>query len=452
MTNPDKDQAEHIQNTLITIQRLTLKAVNASSLQNLIFIILNDTFQAIKYDRAILFRREQNKVEILGVSGQANINARTELASRLKTLVQKLQKPLEQRILKGDDFSSLEEWNYIQSLRPSTIYWVPFKAGTEELGLWLEIYDDLQAAKHFEMHAPLLKEMVAPAYAAAWGKIHHPFRKIVSYCTLKNLGIASALFLALLLIIPVHLRIVAPCEVVAAETFIVTAPLDGIIEKVNVRSGQEVIKNQILYEFDKKVPTYKYRSISKEVEILAAELNQAYALGINSDAEASKLSLLDLKLKKSKVDLAYVLQQLDLLMGKSPISGLVSIDSPDDWRGRPVKIGEKIMLINNQGETKLKIWIPERDHIAFDFDLPIRVFLNSIPSKTFEAKILFISPEVKVTDGELPSFEAEAEWLNVEEYPNLGLKGSAVIYGERVSIFYYIFRKPIGALRQFMGI
>ena len=38
------------------------------------------------------------------------------------------------------------------------------------------------------------------------------------------------------------------------------------------------------------------------------------------------------------------------------------------------------------------------------------------------------------------------------EPPRIGLRGSAKIYGDRTSLFYYIFRVPINISRQFLGI
>lgn len=442
---PNIQQLKQAQGVLLSIQRLSVKAFNALNLQNLIFIILNDTYQVVPYDRSLLFRLEGDKADLLGVSGQSSFNLQTELSTRLKKAVGQLKNRSTQRLLDPEEFSSE---------KPSSIYWIPFTAGDEELGLWLEKYDDPSNGKNFESFAPIIKELLVPAYSSAWEKVsrHLMLHRIKRYMNKKNLGIFSLLLLILLFVVPIRLRIVAPCEVVAVNSFVVTAPMDGVIEKVDVEPGEEVKKGQVLYEYDKRIPTYKYQALQKQVEVLQAELNQAYVLSTASEQTAtSQLGFLEEKLNKSKVDLSFAKKEIALLIEKSPIDGLVAIDNPDDWRGKPVKVGEKIMTISNKGETKLRIWIPERDNIVFAKDIPIRVFLNTMPGHTFEAKFLYISPEVKTFEGELPSFEAEAEWINGKEHPKLGLRGSAVIYGERVSLFYYLLRKPIGTLRRFIG-
>ena len=36
--------------------------------------------------------------------------------------------------------------------------------------------------------------------------------------------------------------------------------------------------------------------------------------------------------------------------------------------------------------------------------------------------------------------------------PRIGLRGTAKVYGSKVSLFYYLFRKPITFMRQLIGI
>jgi len=40
---------------------------------------------------------------------------------------------------------------------------------------------------------------------------------------------------------------------------------------------------------------------------------------------------------------------------------------------------------------------------------------------------------------------------NLENKPRIGLRGTARIYGDEVTIFYYLFRTPINILRQWIG-
>jgi hypothetical protein len=56
-----------------------------------------------------------------------------------------------------------------------------------------------------------------------------------------------------------------------------------------------------------------------------------------------------------------------------------------------------------------------------------------------------LSPEEVLSYKISASFEGE-------EIPRIGLRGTAKIYGSRVTLFYYLFRKPITFVRQLIGV
>ena len=56
-----------------------------------------------------------------------------------------------------------------------------------------------------------------------------------------------------------------------------------------------------------------------------------------------------------------------------------------------------------------------------------------------------------ISPAGVPSILAEAEWSEVSLKAKMGLKGYAVLYGPRVSVSYWIVRKPWAALRRILG-
>ena len=46
----------------------------------------------------------------------------------------------------------------------------------------------------------------------------------------------------------------------------------------------------------------------------------------------------------------------------------------------------------------------------------------------------------------------KAKLLDATHPPRIGLKGTAKVFGERVSLFYYLLRRPLAAARQFVGL
>lgn len=57
-----------------------------------------------------------------------------------------------------------------------------------------------------------------------------------------------------------------------------------------------------------------------------------------------------------------------------------------------------------------------------------------------------------MSDQQVPSFIAEAEWKTSDANERPGLEGTAILYGEKVSLFYYLIRKPWILARHLLGL
>ena len=173
MTAP---QSQNVYQSLIQqialAQKLTIKAIQSKNVQNLIFMILNDTYHLIPYDRAVLweFNTDQSP-RLLGVSGQATHTTSTELAQKWQEVVSNIKRTDELRVLTADDFENDHPYQAYQKAKASTILWVPlWKEGNSEVILWLEKWEGDHAAVFTKEKIQILEEYLIPGYKAAWTK------------------------------------------------------------------------------------------------------------------------------------------------------------------------------------------------------------------------------------------------------------------------------------------
>ena len=192
--------------------------------------------------------------------------------------------------------------------------------------------------------------------------------------------------------------------------------------------------------------------LKKELEMTQSEINRIVAAGVEDHQPLVELATLNLKKQKAELDLEFAKARPQELIGKSPIEGVALIDNPDEWQGRPVKLGERILIISDPKKTKVKMWIPENDNIHIEMTKPVTVFLNPYPDKSYNVKLTYISHETVLSDKHVSSFLAEGDWEEANPDVKLGIKGTAIIYGEKVSLLYYVFRKPWATVRDFFGI
>lgn len=454
MSGPQETVNPQMLQHMALINSLSLKAYNSKSRQALIFAILNDTIHAIRYDRAVLFDESNTrKPKLLGVSGQVEVSNDARLSKQWLEIVSDLKDPMKPQVVTDESLQKEQDlWKTLQEETKAAILWLPIVHEDElVLGLMLEIFGTIKDTSKVNETLKFLTTYLTPAYGSAWRKLTPKFSFKAKRLGKAQILIALAGIFLFLILIRVPLRVSAPCEVVADNPILVTAPLEGIISQVNVSPGDIVKKGDILVDYDDRVPMRNLEVAKKDVEILDAEVNRARTLGLSDTKSRTELGVLELKLEKEKVNLDLVKWQASQLVIHAPASGVVMIDNPDAWRGKPVRVGEKILTINNPHDTKIRIWIPEDDNIVLDSTKPIKIFLNIDPKISYDAHLIFVADESTISDVKLPSFQAEAKWSKEPQHIKLGLKGVAILYGEKVTLFYYLARKPWAALRRILG-
>ncbi len=446
MTTPPNTQDTIAYQSLKMSNFLALKAFQSKNQQSLIFLILNDTFHMIRYDRALLWEMTQETPQLLGISGESKINKSAPLVQKWTAAVKDIKDPSRAQIM---TFSGKESKDDAKA----SLLWLPIVAhGSLTLGLWLELWDKNKDNMPPQEMINMLTNFLLPAYGAAWEKHskHTSHKKtLLKKITLYSIALAS--FIAVFTI-QVPLRIVAPCEIVPKDPYLITAPLEGIIDQVYVVPGETVSPETLLFSYNKQASLQELEVAKKQVQILQTEIKRAAALGYDDPKARTDLGLLSLKLSKEKAVLQLAEYHASKLSAKAPVEGVIMIDNPDEWRGKPVKIGEKILAISNPLNSKIRIWLAESDNITLDWEKPLSVFLNVDPENKRLAKLSFISNESRISDMQIPSFMAEADWIKDPLNIRLGQKGTAVIYGEDVSIAYFLFRKPLAHLRNLTGL
>lgn len=443
-------QISHSQ-LLIIANRLTLKALKAPTIESLRFIILNDTIHMIFYDTAQLIRYEDNKASLEGVSGHTHFEENTEVNDLWTKAIHEMGNP--EQAAKIEKLPENSEKMLLA--KNAATYWLPLKVN-EKVTYFLVIQKYKGQIKGDIPNEPIevVKEFLLPAFQLALKrKIEKkPLGRLGDHLWSKKSAFAIAILLALF-IVHVPLRVVTPCEVIPKTPYVVTAPLEGIIEEITVAPGQEVKEGDTLFEYDKRIPLRKLSVIQKEVDILQSEVDRATTLGLNRDPESlNALAVLKLRLEKGKLELQLAETQASQLTVTSPTEGIAIIDDPSEWRGKPVSVGEKVLSVTNPNETKVRFWIPEKDNIVFDPEKPIRVVLNVSPNTTYEAQLIYVAGESTLSEKNVPSFIAEANWIDPPEHVKIGLEGTAILYGNNVSLFYFLFRKPWAYTRYLVGI
>lgn len=266
------------------------------------------------------------------------------------------------------------------------------------------------------------------------------------------LMIASPIVLLSLFFVPVPMTSLAPFEVVAKDPVIVTAPIDGAISEVVAEPNAFVKKGEVLFRFDTTVLRAEaeialQRSLVAEAKMMTAE-SSAFT---NLEAKRSLAEV------KTEVDLAHAEREYaQSLLARGEVvansEGLLVYSSKSDWIGKPVRVGEKIMEIAQPKRIEYQLDLAVHDSVSLAPDARVKLFFDADPLHPRNGQVTETSYHATEKPGGQLAYTVRVAPLDDDKIERIGLRGTAQISGEQVSLGFYLFRRPIAALRQYFGI
>ena len=448
---------EQTVNTLAALNTLLTQAVECRSESSLIFHILNHTVSYTQYDRAILLKGSSRR--ILGVSGTSHHAKHSELADCLRQLSTELTDPGKLQILDQDSFKTVPDFwkKYTARSEGTSLLWLPFTSpGTEpadskdaEAILILERWNNKQwRPSDIKILTPLQK-----GYSGVW-KLQHQnsapsFKKRGRRILCIFFLLAAIFFLQSYKIAE---RIVAPCEIVPEDPVAVTTAIDGVIEDIPVHPGERITAGTTLVILNQDIFREELTAARQQVKITRSELERTQAQAVNNLEARSRLLTLKNQLQMDQTRLRIADYKIEKSVITASKAGVIMMNDPHEWEGKPVITGERIMLLITPSKNKIKIYLPLADKIDFPDNAQVRIILNTDSAAARPAHLSYLSSHATVSPAGVPAFLAEAKFDHTVTDINMGIQGTAIIYGHKVSLGYWLIRRPLAALRNFTGI
>lgn len=437
------------------ISRITLEAIAADSIQNLIFKILNRTIEVCHYDRATLWDVRRGRCRPLGISGTSGFNKNSEFLHRFKKLLQANPSPTLSRIVTAETFGpqASSQWQELSGqMNGLQLVWLVLCPwGKPTTGILLERWD----GRAWEQQDLAILNQLAFSYESALERLKpQTFWRRNKHLLLSNISflLLVAALAGFLLFYRMPLRIVAPCDVVPKNPIVVSAPINGVIAEVMITPYQNVEKDQPLVAYDRRIVEEELNLARQQVLIITSELNRTKLQAMTDPAIRQEIEILKSRLDQEKIRVDLAEYRVSKLAINAPVGGTAVIDDPDAWRGRPVVIGEKILTIVTPGSVKIRVWLPVDDNIDFDFNHPVKVILHALPDSSKTADLKYVGRTVVNDPRGGPVILAEAQFRAPSAEIKAGLKGSAVLYGHKVRLAYWVMRKPLATFRRLFGI
>ncbi len=437
---------------LLALLQLESQARAAQSVKELCFLLANETRRLVGFRQACVLSvgtTVGSACRVEAVSSIAVVDRKSPMVQWLEEVVSKLLKSQTlhapcQLDVEQCPTQLQEDWKRFAF---PYVLWCPIMWKTQQVmgGIWLGRERPWQ-----EGEIQLIRRFVETA-AHAWNALGKT-RSSVKHWTLSRrwLWVGLALLVGVMCV-PIRLSTLAPVEVVAREPAVVTAPLDGVIADIVVEPNTMVKEGEPLYRFEDTKFRNDYEVAEKNLAVGFMEYRKMTQGAFVDDETGAGMPVQasEVRVKEAERDYAWeVLQRVEV---KAPRDGLVLFNDKSDWIGKPVVVGERIMEVANPKEYELKIDLPVEDAIVLQEGADVEVFLNADPLEAVPARLTHASYHAEVLPDNVLAYRVKARLTEPPESIRIGWQGTAKIYGDRVSLFFYLFRRPLSVFRQTIG-
>ena len=432
---------------LITLEKKFRMSESETELE---FTCVNELRSIIDYNFLFLLTKSSlNKLKVKAISDISVVDRTAPAVTFIETLIKK-------DLIQSDEISELslkdlqnETDIVIPENFPNEFVTIPLISPTRgNIGYWVMVRSEraTNTEKELLLH---ISETFSHALSSFTSKnsIMSFFQKVFTGWVkwLVITAITAAMF------IPINMSALAPVEVIAKDPSIITSPVNGVIEKVLVNTNDPVSEGDDLVKLDDLNFKNNYEISLQELEVAEAELLRVKQSSFTNPDDKAKLVELSTEVGLKKKEAAYAKEQLNYSVITAETRGVAVVEDSIDWQGRPVRIGEKILTIADPNQVEFLIFLPTKDSLLIQESAEVRVFLDSDPLNSLDAEVIRTSYKPELTPENILAYRIYASIEDAAQNPRIGLRGTAKIYGEKTSLFYYLFRVPINLTRQFVG-
>ena len=436
---------------VLALLRLEGEARAATSLSELSILIANETRPILKARQIFVLTQSPASNWIVSAgSGLAKIDPNVPLIQWVAQTIERLK--VDAGLGGNREFvmqSYSDDSNETARLYPfREAFWFPLKdkKGVLFAGVLMLRDQPWVAGEH------VLASRLSQTFSHAWYWIatNNRFRPGFKLKALP-VGLSLVALLAIALF-PVSMTTLAPLEIAPRDAMIVTAPIDGVIEAIPIEANSSVKVGDTLVRFADTNLRNRLAVAEREVQVADAKVKKTLLLAVNDIRGRHELAIARAELTVKTAERDYARELFGRSEVKATTNGLAMFGDKRDVLGKPVSVGEKIMEIADPTQVELRIDVPVSDAIILKTGARVKVFLDSAPLTPLEATVLRADHQAKTHEAGVLAFRVTAVLVDKTAVaPRLGIRGTAQIFGDTVPSFFYVFRRPIAGLRQWIG-
>lgn len=419
----------------------------SSDIQTLQLVIVNLLQQVVPYFQAVIFEKKITGYSTTSISNISEINSHSPTIQWLNNKLYKILDESDKPIIFDLNTFGLE----IDSYYTTSNYglYIPVKSliiGHYGLILWFKTPVEPELLN--------VSSLINSTIVHSWEKLalqNKSNDKISKHLNKRNVLITSIVVLFLLFGIRINQSTIATAEISPQNPILISSSINGLIKSINVTPNEAVKAEQILFQLDDINIRSQLNEAEEALRVADQKYLKAYKHAYSEEDSRKEMNLLENARDQAYVTYQYRKKLLERIDVTSPISGVVLFSNSVDWLGKPVKIGEKVMLVADTTKKEINFKIQMDNMIEVDKKIPIKFYSNENPMSAVTAQISYINPIAEPQPDGLITYSGIARIDGALDV-HLGEQGTVKIFGSKVSLIYYIFRRPFRYFRQQIGV
>jgi multidrug resistance efflux pump len=430
---------------------LARRALEAKTLETLKFLLTNELRALVEFDRCSLVSHLGGSSTLLAVNNQPLLDKKSKFYQQVSELAPKLRSMRVPLLLSAgtcpaavgaeaetDDETERSLKSFMALSESDAVLVVPLNHQDAAIGhLIMEFYgertvDETQIAELTRLSpffgAGLTQKWIQES--RRWLKPLLPQHAVegtpgVSR-TVRYLaaGAAAVVIIAIaLFLIPISATVGGEAEIVPKQPYMAYSIIDGLVDQVMIREGQQVGKGQALAALDPKELDYKVETARTEFDALTEKMMILRSSSEEDPAKLAESRIVELNRNSALLDFNYYRWQRQFLEIKAPVSGIVVTKDVESLKGKLFKAGEVFCEIAAPGEYWAEVYAPE-DRIAdVQIGQTLRLYLNNEPLRAHILTVKEISPSAEARERLGNIYRVRSPFPEAEKFAKVGMKG-----------------------------
>ena len=252
--------------------------------------------------------------------------------------------------------------------------------------------------------------------------------------------------------VPVRERLNAEFVLKAPEIVTVYAWFDGPVARVFKQDGDPVKKGTPVMRYDLNLLNFKLANAKNQLAETEKEYDLESRAAFNDRNRLGRVKLLEARLQTAAVAVREAQWYIDHAEVKSPADGLLVLAGgrAEQLENKAVRTGDKLFEVYGGQGVIAEIQVNERESSILAGKLEATLFPYTSPETGWRTEILSVRKTPELTEQRLYCYVVKARVLNLSRASmRYGMRGIARLEGERVALWYYLFRSLFVYMRWF---